>query len=80
MYLSPCLSIYAGMKLRTLYRRACLSSHATPVQEQASQVAKAQAEAASQAGTTSALQQMCLQLHSTAADEAAAKKAALEQV
>lgn len=43
-------------------------------------MARAEDEVASQAATTSALQQMCLQLHTTAADNAAANKAAMAQV
>lgn len=43
-------------------------------------MARAEAEAASHAATTTALQQMCLQLHTTAADNAAANKAAMTQV
>ena len=49
-------------------------------QEQASEAGKAQAEGANHAASTSALHQMCLQLHSTAVEDAAAKKAALAQV
>ena len=43
-------------------------------------MARAEAEAASHAATTAALQQMCMQLHTTAADNAAANKAAMTQV
>ena len=50
------------------------------MQEQAQQKARAEAESGSLAATTSALQQMCLQLHATAADNAAAAKAAETQV
>ena len=50
------------------------------MQEQFRQMARAEAEAASHAATTTALQQMCLQLHTTAADNAAANKAAMTQV
>ncbi|KAL0019428.1 hypothetical protein WJX79_004112 [Trebouxia sp. C0005] len=45
-----------------------------------SQAARLEAEAASQAAATSALHQMCLQLHGTLAAETAAKNAALHQV
>lgn len=50
------------------------------MQEQALQKARAEADIGSLAATTSALQQMCLQLHATAADNAAAAKAAETQV
>lgn len=43
-------------------------------------MARAEAEVGSLAATTSALQQMCLQLHATAADNAAACKTAETQV
>ena len=43
-------------------------------------MARAEAEAASHAATTTALHQMCLQLHTTAADNAAANKAAMTEV
>ena len=50
------------------------------MQEQFRQMARAETEAACHAATTTALQQMCLQLHTTAADNAAANKAAMSQV
>lgn len=50
------------------------------MQEQLLRNARSEAEAGRQAATTAALQEMCLQLHTTAADSAAANKAATAQV
>ncbi len=50
------------------------------MQEQASQAARLQSEANSQAATTSALHTMCMQLHGAMAAETAAKTAAVDQV
>lgn len=79
--LQPCEmeQIDLHLLVMSIIPKTVQATHGT-LQEQALQKARAEAEVGSLAATTSALRQMCLQLHATAADNAAAAKAAETQV